>query len=81
MPFVKPVLYFDIYTQMAVQASFGGVMFISHKLGVVNLLLDPLTYAWVGDCDFYLPCCLAMSESMFFPSTHSSPCQFVTFNV
>ena len=76
MSFVKHIPYFDIYTKMALQASFKRVLFILHKLWMINLLLDR-----VGAHNFHLPCHLATSESMFFPLTHSSPCQFVTFDI
>ena len=81
MSFVKLILYFNIYTQIALQASFTGLLFVLHKLWIINILLDPLIYAWVGACNFYLLCHLAMSEPMLFPLTHSSPCQFVTFDM
>ena len=81
MSFVKHILYFDIYTQMALQAPFTRVLFILHKLWIINLLLDLLTYAWLGVCDFCLPCHLVMSESTFCPLMHFSPCQFATFDV
>ena len=41
MSFEKLILYFAIYTQMALQASFGRVLFILCTFGIINLLLDP----------------------------------------
>ena len=72
MSFVKLILYFDIYTQMALQASFTGVLFVLYKLWIINLLLDPLPYTWVGAYNFCLPCHLVMSEAMFFNSVDFS---------
>ena len=41
MSFLKNILYFDVYTQMALQASFARVLFILCKVWIINLLLDP----------------------------------------